>query len=335
MRDGVSSERGAGDGRGGGRSLAAVDCGTNSIRLLIADVDVTSGQVQREVIRQNTIVRLGEGVDATGRLTQAAMNRTRSALRGYVDLMLEHGVSDVRMVATSATRDATNRDEFFDMTAKELGRVVPGAVAEVIDGTEEAWLSYRGATMDVDVAGPVVVIDVGGGSTEFVMGHSDGGVIAAVSTQMGSVRLTERFLHSDPPTVVEQDAARAVIEGKLRDVTEALPLASAAAVVGCAGTFTTVSAIVQDLPEYDPGKIHLSTLRIADILAVSSAVRGETVAERTRRPQVVPGRADVIGGGTLIVDTIAQFIRREIGVETITVSEKDILDGILAELAVR
>lgn len=335
VREGVSSERGAGDGRGGGRSLAAVDCGTNSIRLLSADVDVTSGQVQREVIRQNTIVRLGEGVDATGRLTQAAMNRTRSALRGYVDLMLEHGVSDVRMVATSATRDATNRDEFFDMTAKELGRVVPGAVAEVIDGTEEAWLSYRGATMDVDVAGPVVVIDVGGGSTEFVMGHSDGGVIAAVSTQMGSVRLTERFLHSDPPTVVEQDAARAVIEGKLRDVTEALPLASAAAVVGCAGTFTTVSAIVQDLPEYDPGKIHLSTLRIADILAVSSAVRGETVAERTRRPQVVPGRADVIGGGTLIVDTIAQFIRREIGVETITVSEKDILDGILAELAVR
>lgn len=314
-------------------SLAAVDCGTNSIRLLIADVDAQSGHVVREVTRKNTIVRLGEGVDSSGRLSQAAIERTRVALRGYVDTMVGHGVSAVRMVATSATRDASNRDDFFAMTRAELARVAPGAVAEVIEGTEEARLSYLGATMDVDSERPVVVIDVGGGSTEFVVGDKAGEVVGAVSTQMGSVRLSERFLHTDPPTDAECAAAREVVDKNLREAAEKLSLAEVATVVGCAGTFTTVAAVVQDLPEYIPEKIHLSTLDADDILATTAKVRAETVEQRKARPQILPGRADVIGGGTLIIDAIVEFFRSSAGIEHITVSEKDILDGIIAGLA--
>lgn len=314
-------------------SLAAVDCGTNSIRLLITDVDAQSGNVVREVTRKNTIVRLGEGVDSSGQLSPAAIERTRVALHGYVDMMLDHGVSAVRMVATSATRDASNRDDFFAMTKAELGRVAPGTVAEVIEGTEEARLSYLGATMDVDAEGPVVVIDVGGGSTEFVVGDKSGDVVGAVSTQMGSVRLSERFLHTDPPTDAECAAAREVVDKNLREAAEELPLAEASTVVGCAGTFTTVSAVVQDLPEYVPEKIHLSTLEADDILATTAKVRAETVEQRKAWPQILPGRADVIGGGTLIIDAIVEFFRAKAGIEQITVSEKDILDGIIAGLA--
>ncbi|WP_337448585.1 Ppx/GppA phosphatase family protein [Corynebacterium pseudokroppenstedtii] len=313
--------------------MAAVDCGTNSIRLLITDVDAQSGNVVREVTRKNTIVRLGEGVDSSGQLSPAAIERTRVALHGYVDMMLDHGVSAVRMVATSATRDASNRDDFFAMTKAELGRVAPGTVAEVIEGTEEARLSYLGATMDVDAEGPVVVIDVGGGSTEFVVGDKAGDVVGAVSTQMGSVRLSERFLHTDPPTEAECAAAREVVYKNLRDAAEELSLADVATVVGCAGTFTTVSAVVQDLPEYVPEKIHLSTLDADDILATTAKVRAETVDQRKARPQILPGRADVIGGGTLIIDAIVEFFRSKASIEQITVSEKDILDGIIAGLA--
>ncbi|WP_340055267.1 Ppx/GppA phosphatase family protein [Corynebacterium parakroppenstedtii] len=313
--------------------MAAVDCGTNSIRLLITDVDARSGNAVREVTRKNTIVRLGEGVDSSGQLSPAAIERTRVALHGYVDMMLDHGVSVVRMVATSATRDASNRDDFFAMTKTELGRVVPGAVAEVIEGTEEARLSYLGATMDVEAEGPVVVIDVGGGSTEFVVGDKAGDVVGAVSTQMGSVRLSERFLHTDPPTEAECAAAREVVDKNLREAAEKLPLAEVATVVGCAGTFTTVSAVVQDLPEYLPEKIHLSTLDSDDILATTAKVRVETVEQRKAQPQILPGRADVIGGGTLIIDAIVEFFRAKAGIEQITVSEKDILDGIIAGLA--
>lgn len=314
-------------------ALAAVDCGTNSIRLLIADVDAQSGHVVREVTRKNTIVRLGEGVDSSGRLSQAAIERTRVALGGYVDRMVDHGVSAVRMVATSATRDASNRDDFFAMTRAELARVAPGAVAEVIEGTEEAHLSYLGATMDADAEGPLVVIDVGGGSTEFVVGDKAGNVVGAVSTQMGSVRLSERFLHTDPPTDTECVAARKFVDEHLHEAAEKLPLAEVATVVGCAGTFTTVSAVVQALPEYIPEKIHLSTLNADDILATTAKVRAETVEQRKARPQILPGRADVIGGGTLIIDAIVEFFRSSVGIERITVSEKDILDGIIAELA--
>ena len=314
-------------------SLAAVDCGTNSIRLLIADVDAQSGKVVREVTRKNTIVRLGEGVDSSGQLSPAAIERTRAALRGYVDVMVDHGVSAVRMVATSATRDASNRDDFFAMTKAELDRVAPGTVAEVIEGTEEARLSYLGATMDVDSEGPIVVIDVGGGSTEFVVGDAAGDVVGAVSTQMGSVRLSERFLHSDPPTDGECAAAREIVDKNVREAAKDLPLAEVVTVVGCAGTFTTVSAVVQDLPEYIPEQIHLSTLDTDDILATTAKVRAETVAQRKDRPQILPGRADVIGGGTLIIDAIVEFFRTKAGIEQITVSEKDILDGIIAGLA--
>ena len=313
--DAQSSESSSGPNDAPGTlSLAAVDCGTNSIRLLITDVDAQSGHVVREVTRKNTIVRLGEGVDSSGQLSPAAIERTRVALHGYVDMVVDHGVCAVRMVATSATRDASNRDDFFAMTKAELGRVAPGAVAEVIEGTEEARLSYLGATMDVDAEGPVVVIDVGGGSTEFVVGDKDGDVVGAVSTQMG--RLGDVYKRQN-----------------LREAAEELPLAEVATVVGCAGTFTTVSAVVQDLPEYVPEKIHLSTLDADDILATTAEVRAETVDQRKARPQILPGRADVIGGGTLIIDAIVEFFRAKAGIEQITVSEKDILDGIIAGLA--
>ena len=330
--DAQSSESSSGPNDAPGTlSLAAVDCGTNSIRLLITDAQ--SGHVVREVTRKNTIVRLGEGVDSSGQLSPAAIERTRVALHGYVDMVVDHGVCAVRMVATSATRDASNRDDFFAMTKAELGRVAPGAVAEVIEGTEEARLSYLGATMDVDAEGPVVVIDVGGGSTEFVVGDKSGDVVGAVSTQMGSVRLSERFLHTDPPTDAECAAAREIVDKNLREAAEELPLAEVATVVGCAGTFTTVSAVVQDLPEYVPEKIHLSTLDADDILATTAKVRAETVEQRKARPEILPGRADVIGGGTLIIDAIVEFFRAKAGIEQITVSEKDILDGIIAGLA--
>ena len=187
--------------------------------------------------------------------------------------------------------------------------------------------------MDVDAEGPIVVIDVGGGSTEFVVGDKDGDVVGAVSTQMGSVRLSERFLHTDPPTEAECASTREVVDKNLREVAEKLPLDDVATVVGCAGTFTTVSAVVQDLPEYTPEKIHLSTLDTDDILRTTAKVREETVEQRKARPQILPGRADVIGGGTLIIDAIVEFFRASAGIEQITVSEKDILDGIIAGLA--
>ena len=167
------------------------------------------------------------------------------------------------------------------------------------------------------------------------MGDKSGDVVGAVSTQMGSVRLSERFLHTDPPTEAECAAAREVVDKNLHEAAEELPLAEVATVVGCAGTFTTVSAVVQDLPEYVPEKIHLSTLDADDISAMTAAVRAETVEQRKARPQILPGRADVIGGGTLIIDAIVQFFRASAGIEQITVSEKDILDGIIVELAKR
>ena len=198
--------------------VGAVDCGTNSIRLLIAEPSA-DGRL-RDVHREMRIVRLGQGVDATGEFAPEALARTESALSDYVDLMREHGVGGVRMVATSAARDAGNRDEFFAMTARLLGSVAPGAVAEVITGTEEAQLSFRGAVGELDAgAAPFVVVDLGGGSTELVLG-TDAGVTAAFSADIGCVRIKERCLHSDPPTAAEIDAARAVVRERLADMAQ-------------------------------------------------------------------------------------------------------------------
>ena len=245
--------------------VAAIDCGTNSIRLLIADIDKgldTDGADVRvhDVHREMRIVRLGQGVDATGKFAPEAIARTRDALADYADLLRQFGVDRVRMVATSATRDAANRDEFFDMTADVLGAVVPGAVAEVITGAEEAELSFIGAVAELDTAAaPFVVIDLGGGSTEVVVGsrHADTGY----SADIGCVRITERCLHSDPPTAGEIEAGRAMVRTRLGAALRAVPVEGARTWVGVAGTFTTLAALAQRMTTYDSDAIHLSRVR--------------------------------------------------------------------------
>lgn len=305
--------------------VAAVDCGTNSIRLLIHDDEAG------EISRRNTIVRLGQGVDETGRFAESAIARTRAALESYVEEMQRENVSRVRMVATSATRDASNRDAFFEMSRDLLGQVEPGVGAEVISGEEEAALSFRGATADIDEGrGPFCVIDLGGGSTEFVMEVES--TIRALSTQMGCVRMTERFMHSDPATESETQAARRYIRQRVHEALAAVPLASAREVIGCAGTFTTLSALAQGLDVYDAERIHMSELSFDDMRVMTAYVRSQTAEQRRANSVVHAGRADVIGSGAVIVEELMDVIEREAGVSSFVISEKDILDGIVAEL---
>ena len=313
-------------------TLAGIDCGTNSIRLLIADAD--AGGRLRDVHREMRIVRLGQGVDETGRFAPEALERTRAALADYAALMNEHAVSRVRMVATSAARDAANRDEFFAMTAELLGTVVPGAVAEVITGEEEAALSFRGAVGELDPAGaPFVVVDLGGGSTEVVLGDPVDGVAAAYSADIGCVRLTERFLHSDPPTIVEVVRARELARLRLGAALDAVPVERARTWVGVAGTMTTLSALAQGLTEYDPARIHLSRLGQAELVDVCERLIGMTRAQRAALGPMHPGRADVIGGGAIVVQELAQALQQRAGIDSLIVSEHDILDGIVASIA--
>lgn len=310
--------------------LAGIDCGTNSIRLLIADVE-GSGRL-RDVHRETRIVRLGQGVDATGEFAAEAIARTRAALADYAALLQKHGVSRVRMVATSAARDVANRDDFFAMTAEVLGEVVPGAVAEVISGAEEAELSFRGAVGELDsAAGPFVVVDLGGGSTEIVVGAE--AVVASYSADIGCVRLTERCLHSDPPTPTEVAAARQVVRERLEVALGVVPVEGARTWVGLAGTMTTLSALAHSLPAYDSAAIHLSRVAGPDLLAVCERLIGMMRAERAALPPMHEGRADVIGGGAIVVEELARELRARAGIEELTVSEHDILDGIVLSIA--
>ncbi|MBD0020522.1 exopolyphosphatase [Gordonia pseudamarae] len=307
-------------------AVGAVDCGTNSIRLLVACPDESGHLV--DLYREMRVVRLGEGVDATGRFTDAAIERTRRALADYVDLMVSLGVRRVRMVATSATRDAANRDEFFAMTATLLGRVVQGAVAEVITGDEEARLSFRGAVGELDpAAGPFVVTDLGGGSTEVVLGDADG-VRAAQSADIGCVRLTERTLHSDPPTREEISAATEFAQSRLASAFAAVPVAQARTWVGVAGTMTTLSAIGMGLAEYDSDAIHLSRISLSDLVEVCERLIAMTRADRAALGPMHPGRVDVIGGGSLVTLLLAAEFAERAGITELVVSEHDILDGI-------
>lgn len=309
--------------------VGAIDCGTNSIRLLIADV--VDGKL-RDVHREMRVVRLGQGVDATGQFAPEALARTESALDDYVALMAEHSVTAVRMVATSAARDAGNRDEFFAMTARLLGKVVPGSVAEVITGTEEAELSFRGAVGELDpAAGPFVVVDLGGGSTELVRGSTV--VEASFSADIGCVRLTERCLHSDPPTADEVAQARAVARDGLAEALRAVPVEGAHTWVGVAGTMTTLSALAQRMTEYDPEAIHLSRIGFDELLAVCERLIGMTKAERLALGPMHAGRADVIGGGAIIVEELAAVLSDRAGIDELVVSEHDILDGIALSIA--
>ena len=302
--------------------VAAVDCGTNSIRLLIHDTETG------EVCRRNTIVRLGQGVDETGKFAPEAIERTRAALADYVEEMQRERVERVRMVATSATRDTANREDFFAMTRELLGQIQPGAVAEVISSEEEAALSFAGATADIDPArGPFCVIDLGGGSTEFVMeGH-------AVSTQMGCVRITERIMRTDPPTAEETAEPRKLIDDNITAASATVPFAAATTFVGCAGTFTTLSALAQELESYDPTRIHMSEISFERLREVTADLRSKTAAQRRENPVMHPGRADVIGSGSTVVEQLMDAFEGEAGATSFIISEKDILDGIVAGLA--
>lgn len=309
--------------------LAGIDCGTNSIRLLIADFD---GGRLRDVHRETRIVRLGQGVDATGEFAADAIARTRAALTDYAALIKQHGAQRVRMVATSAARDVANRDAFFAMTAEVLGAVLPGAVAEVITGAEEAELSFRGAVGELDRAtGPFVVVDLGGGSTEIVVGGD--AVTASYSADIGCVRLTERCLHSDPPTPEEVAAARQVVRERLEVALGVVPVAGAKTWVGLAGTMTTLSALAHNMTTYDSAAIHLSRVAGDDLLSVCERLIGMTRAERAALPPMHEGRADVIGGGAIVVEELARELRARAGIDELTVSEHDILDGIVLSIA--
>lgn len=309
--------------------VGAIDCGTNSIRLLIADV--VDGKL-RDVHREMRVVRLGQGVDAKGQFAPEALARTESALADYVALMAENSVTAVRMVATSAARDAGNRDEFFAMTARLLGKVVTGSLAEVITGTEEAELSFRGAVGELDpAAGPFVVVDLGGGSTEVVLG--DTAVRASFSADIGCVRLTERCLHSDPPTADEVAQARAAARDGLAEALRVVPVEGAHTWVGVAGTMTTLSALAQRMTEYDPDAIHLSRIGFDELLGVCDQLIGMTKAERLALGPMHAGRADVIGGGAIIVEELAAVLGQRAGIGELVVSEHDILDGIALSIA--
>lgn len=309
--------------------LAGIDCGTNSIRLLIADL--VDGRL-RDVHRETRIVRLGQGVDATGQFAPDALARTRAALADYAALLTVHGAERVRMVATSAARDVSNRDAFFAMTGDVLGAVLPGSIAEVITGAEEAELSFRGAVGELNSAGaPFVVVDLGGGSTEIVLGGSQ--VIASYSADIGCVRLTERCLHSDPPTAEEIEAARQVVRERLAVALGAVPVEGARTWIGLAGTMTTLSALAHDMTTYDAAAIHLSRVAGADLLAVCERLIGMTRAQRAALPPMHEGRVDVIGGGAIVVQELARELRARAGIDELIVSEHDILDGIVLSIA--
>ncbi|KAA0105188.1 Ppx/GppA family phosphatase [Mycolicibacterium sp. P1-5] len=311
--------------------VAAIDCGTNSIRLLIADL---AGGRLHDVHREMRIVRLGQGVDATGQFAPDALARTQAALADYAALLKQFDVGKVRMVATSATRDAANRDQFFAMTAEVLDPVVPGAIAEVITGQEEAELSFNGAVGELDsAAAPFVVVDLGGGSTEVVLGNEAGGVQASFSADIGCVRLTERCLHSDPPTAAEVAAARDVVRERLGQALRVVPVDQAKTWVGVAGTFTTIAALAQHLTSYDPEAIHLSRVGFPDLLAVCDQLVAMTRKQRAALGPMHEGRVDVIGGGSIVVEELAYALGQRAGIDELIVSEHDILDGIALSIA--
>ncbi|MCA4997100.1 Ppx/GppA family phosphatase [Tsukamurella tyrosinosolvens] len=308
--------------------VAAIDCGTNSIRLYVARSS-EAGLV--ELHREMRIVRLGQGVDATGEFAAEALERVRAALDDYVATALELGATRVRMVATSAARDVANREAFLDLTAAALGRITPGARAEVIAGTEEAELSYRGATAGLDAADPALVVDLGGGSTELVVG-SAGTVAHAHSADIGCVRITERALPTDPPTEAEVADAISHIDAALDGATAVVPLDGVRTWIGVAGTFTTLAALAHGLAEYDPALIHGSRVPLDDLIALCRRLVGMTSAERLALGPMHPGRADVIGGGALVAMRLAERLGA-VGVTELTVSEHDILDGVAMGLA--
>jgi exopolyphosphatase/guanosine-5'-triphosphate,3'-diphosphate pyrophosphatase len=268
------------------------------------------------------IVRLGEGVDRTGRLAPEAIERTRTALLGYAAEIAELGIGRVRMCATSASRDASNAADFRDMV-----RAVLGVEPEVISGDAEARLSFTGAVRGLDGEPPYLVVDIGGGSTEFVTG--DSAVTAAISMDIGCVRMTERHLRSDPPTAAEIAAAEEDVTAAVDTALAAVPGRAAATLVGLAGSVTTVTALALGLPGYDAGRIHHARVGYDAVAKVTADLLAAPVTERRALPVMHPGRADVIGAGALIL----RIIMERAGRDTVVASEHDILDGIAFGLA--
>lgn len=300
-------------------TVAAIDCGTNSVRLLIADIDSDGALHEQERVMR--IVRLGEGIDRTGEFSQAALDRLFAALDEYAHLIVTAGVTRIRFVATSASRDARNRDEFVEGVRARIG-VEP----EVIPGTEEAALSFVGAVRGLPrglVQPPALVVDIGGGSTEFVLG-ADAPEFAA-SVDVGCVRMTERHLVSDPPTASEVAATRADIRAAIALAAEQVPFDRARTLVGLAGSVTTVAAMALDLTEYDAQIIHGALITRAQVSEVAHAFTAMTRAERAALPYMHPGRVDVIAGGAMVLDEVMAAT----GAEQVVVCETDILDGIV------
>jgi exopolyphosphatase / guanosine-5'-triphosphate,3'-diphosphate pyrophosphatase len=307
--------------------VAAIDCGTNSLRLLVADVDPGARRLT-DVDRRMEIVRLGQGVDATGRLAPEALDRTLRALATYAAIIGDLPADAVRMVATSATRDAANAADFVRGVTGVLGRA-----PVVLSGEEEAYLSFTGATAEFSgpPAAPCLVVDIGGGSTEFVVGPAGGAGtgsaaagISALSVDIGCVRLTERHLHSDPPRASEVAAAAADIDAALDTVAAAIPVSAARTLVGLAGSVTTVAGLALGLPAYDSTRIHHARISAAEVAEQASRLLGQTRAQRAGLAVMHPGRVDVIGGGALVLDRVM----RRFGFSEVLVSEHDILDGI-------
>jgi len=302
--------------------VAGIDCGTNSIRLLVADPG-PDGLI--DVHREMRVVRLGQDVDRTGRLAPEAIERTRRALVDYADLIRTLGARSVRMVATSASRDAENAEDFVAMVRATLG-VAP----EVISGAEEAQLSFTGAVAGLPgVADPLLVADIGGGSTELVLGSpAQHQAFSSFSMDVGCVRMTERHLRSDPPEAEQIAATVSDLQAALDVAAKEVPVAEAAAFVGVAGTVTTIAAIALGLDHYDADAIHGSVLSLAQVSEVTTDLLSMTRGQRAALPVMHPGRVDVIGGGALVLRTVMEFV----GATEVIVSEHDILDGIALSL---
>lgn len=312
--------------------VAAIDCGTNSIRLLIADR--AENGVLTDLTRQMEIVRLGQGVDRTGRFDPEALARTLEATRRYADLCDQHGVQALRFVATSATRDAENRQIFIDGVRDALGVEV-----EVISGAEEAALSFAGAVsiLGTDDPAPRLVVDIGGGSTELVIGGQS--VQTAISLDIGSVRLTERHFANDPATSAQVAAASVDIHHALDRAAAQLPLGSVGTIVGVAGSVTTVTAAALELDDYYPERINGARLSVEQVQAACSQLLTLPRGDRAALGFMHPGRVDVIGAGALIwrevVARVAVAVAGSGGrVTEVITSEHDILDGIALSVEV-
>lgn len=309
------------------KRVAAIDCGTNTIKLLVADIDRDAGR-QDSLLREMRIVRLGQGVDRTRRLADEALERVFAAVDEYAALIREHRVDAVRFVATSASRDAENADVFVDGVLERLG-----VRLEVVSGDEEAQLAYDGATRSLaaggPVAAPVAVLDIGGGSTELIVGDGRGRVGAARSLDIGSVRMTERLMPADPPSAEQVAAAPRAVDDALDTLpTHGVHIGSAPTFVGVAGTVTTMGMLMLGLRTWDRDRVHLASFPLTQVHDLASGLLAMTVAQREALG-VPSGRSDVIGAGALILDRV--LLR--CGAERLTISDSDILDGIAWSVA--